>query len=307
MSKPNLRKRYYPLWWLLQGISALPFPVLYFLASGIYGLLYYVFGYRKKVVLQNLRNSFPAKPETEIKLIAKKFYHNLADIIVEILKLGSITKAEIGQRVQYENPELMRAYLDKGMTVITLGSHAGNWEWGLASSACFFKEPADGVYKPLSNEFFEIYMRFLRSRLQANPVKMKDVLRHLLKHRNEPRLLALLSDQTPPGGEIQYWTNFLNQDTPFYVGADKLADAFKYPVVFIGVTRTGRGYYKFSFELLRAAGAVEKASEYLITEAYARTLEKWVQRYPADYLWSHRRWKHKRQQVAEHQAGQPPA
>ena len=293
-SKSNLRKRYYPLWWLLRGIASLPFPVLYFLASGLYGLLYYIIGYRKKIVVHNLQNSFPEKSTSEIQAITKKFYHNLADIILEIVKLGAISPAEMARRVQYENPELLQAYLEKGFTVITLGSHAGNWEWGLASSPCFFKEPADGVYKPLSSKFFEVYMRFLRSRLGPTPVKMKEVLRHMLKHRQEPRLLALLSDQVPPGGEIQYWTTFLNQDTAFYVGADKLADAFKYPVVFIGVTRIGRGRYKFSFELLREPGAVEKTTEYPLTEAYARTLEKWIKRYPADYLWSHRRWKHKR-------------
>jgi KDO2-lipid IV(A) lauroyltransferase len=296
MEKQNLPYNYYPLWWLLQGISSLPFSVLYILAKGVYGLLFYVIGYRKKVVLSNLCNAFPEKSDLEIKVITKQFYRNLADIIFEIIKLGTISKEEIGRRVQYENTELVQYYLDKGLTVITLGSHACNWEWGLASASNFFKEPADGVYKPLTNTFFEIYMRFLRSRLDANPVKMKEVLRHLLKHRHEPRLLALLSDQTPPRGEIQYWTTFLNQDTAFYVGADKLANAFKYPVVFIGVTRMGRGYYKFSFELLRDAGIVEKATEYPVTEAYARTLEKWIQQYPSDYLWSHRRWKHKRPQ-----------
>jgi len=296
MEKQNLPYKYYPLWWLLQGISSLPLSVLYILAKVIYVLLYYVIGYRKKVVLSNLRNAFPEKNALEIKQIAKQFYRNLADIIFEIIKLGTISKKEIARRVQYTNPELLQYYLNKGNTVITLGSHACNWEWGLASASSYFKEPSAGVYKPLTNTFFETYMRFLRSRLGATPVKMKEVLRHLVIHRNEPRLLALLSDQTPPRGEIQYWTNFLNQDTAFYVGADKLADAFKYPVVFIGVIRQGRGYYKFSFELLRDAGVVEKNTEYPVTEAYARTLEKWIQQYPSDYLWSHRRWKHKRSQ-----------
>jgi len=295
MQKQNWRKSYYPLWWLMQGIAALPFPILYFLASGIYGLLYYITGYRKKVVFQNLRHSFPEKSETEIKVTAKQFYHNLADIIVEILKLGSITKDSLKKRVSFENPEVVQSYLDKGITVLILGSHAGNWEWCLAAGAVYFKEPSDGVYKPLHNSFFEMYMRHLRSHLGATLVKMKEVLRHLLKHRSEPRLMAMLSDQSPPGGEIQYWTTFLNQDTPFYVGADKLADAFKYPVVFMGVTRTGKGYYRFTFELLQEPGITNKPAEFAVTEAYARTLEKWIQRNPADYLWSHRRWKHKRQ------------
>jgi len=294
LKKPTLRKRDFPLWWLLQGISYLPFRILYFLADCLYFILYYVLGYRKKVVYNNLRNSFPDKTTTEIKSIAKQFYHNLADIIFEILKLGTISKAEMCRRAQFQNPELMQAYIDKGLTVLVLGSHACNWEWALASSPCYVNAPADGVYKPLQNDFFEKYMRFLRSRLGPNPLPMKEVLRHMIRNRQEPRLVALLSDQIPPRGEIQYWTSFLNQDTGFYVGAEKLAATFKYPVVFISVMRQQRGYYLFSFELLAEPGAVAQAGEYKITEAYARTLEKLVKQYPANYLWSHRRWKHKR-------------
>ena len=137
-------------------------------------------------------------------------------------------------------------------------------------------------------------MRFLRSRLGPTPVKMKEVLRHLIQQRKKARMLCLLSDQTPPGGEIQYWTSFMNQDTPFYVGADKLSEAFRYPVIFIAARRLGRGRYEFAFELLQDAGIKEKVSEYPVTEAYARTLENWIRQYPADYLWSHRRWKHVR-------------
>ncbi|GEO05866.1 acetyltransferase [Adhaeribacter aerolatus] len=292
--KIALRKRDYPLWWLLQGLSHLPFGILYLLADFVYVLLFYVFKYRKKVVYHNLNNSFPDKDAAEIQRIAKQFYHNLADIIFEILKLGSISTADLRRRAHFQNPEILQAYLDKGLSVLTLGSHACNWEWGLASSPGFLNFPADGVYKPLQNNFFEQYMRFLRSRLGPNPLPMKEVLRHLVRHRQESRLVALLSDQIPPRGEIQYWTSFLNQDTGFYVGADKLAATFKYPVVFIKVVRRGRGYYLFSFELLAEPGAVTTAEEYKVTEAYARHLEISIRENPADYLWSHRRWKHKR-------------
>ena len=294
LKKPTLRKRDYPLWFLLQGLSRLPFSILYLFADAVYILLFYVLRYRKKVVYQNLRNSFPEKPAAEIQTIAKQFYKNLADIIFEILKVGTISQAEIGQRVTYKNPELIRQYLNQGISVIALGSHACNWEWGMASSAGYFDEGVDGVYKPLTNPFFEEYMRYLRSRLGPTPVKMKEVLRHMLKNRRAARMVCLLSDQTPPRGEIQYWTRFLNQDTGFYVGADKLADAFKYPVIFIAVERVGRGRYVFSFELLHEQGIINKPGEFSITEAYVRTLERWVQKSPADYLWSHRRWKHKK-------------
>lgn len=292
MQKLKLRKRDYPLWFLLQGLSRLPFPVLYTLSNLVYYLLYYVTGYRKKVVFQNLVKSFPEKENTEIATIAKQFYRNLADIIFEVVKLGTITQAEMGRRVRYKNPELIQQFLDRGLTVIALGSHSCNWEWGMPSSSQYFVNAVDGVYKPLHNPFFEQYMRFLRSRLGPTPVKMKEVLRHLIQQRKKARMLCLLSDQTPPGGEIQYWTTFMNQDTPFYVGADKLSEAFRYPVIFIAARRLGRGRYEFAFELLQDAGITEKVSEYPVTEAYARTLENWIRQYPADYLWSHRRWKH---------------
>jgi KDO2-lipid IV(A) lauroyltransferase len=294
MQNLKLRKRDYPLWLLLQGLSRLPFRVLYFLATGVYYLLYYLIGYRRKVVFQNLERSFPQKDAAEIKAIAKQFYRNLADIIFETIKLGTISHAELGQRVRYNNPELIQGYLDQGLTILALGSHACNWEWGMPSSPLYFDHLVDGVYKPLNNAFFEQYLRFLRSRLGAHPVKMKEVLRYLITHRKEARMFCLLSDQTPPGGEIQYWTTFMNQDTPFYVGADKLADSFRYPVIFIAARRLGRGRYEFSFELLKEPGVTDKTSEFPIAEAYARTLEKWIRQYPADYLWSHRRWKHTR-------------
>jgi Kdo2-lipid IVA lauroyltransferase/acyltransferase len=294
MQKLKLRKSDYPLWFLLQGLSRLPFPVLYFFSHLVFVLLYYVTGYRKQVVFQNLERSFPEKQPAEIKAIARQFYRNLADIIFEILKLGTITPAQLARRVQYKNPELIQEYFDKGISIIALGSHACNWEWGLPSSSLFLRGPVDGVYKPLHNPFFDQYMRFLRSRLGGRTVKMKEVLRHLIRHRLQGRMLCLLADQTPPGGEIRYWTTFLNQDTPFYVGADKLAEAFHYPVVFIAVRRLGRGRYEFSFERLQEESATPTHTGYAITEAYARTLEKWIRQYPADYLWSHRRWKHVR-------------
>lgn len=294
MQKLKLRKRDYPLWFLLQGLARLPFRVLYFLATLSFYLLYYITGYRRKVVYRNLERSFPEKGPAEIKVIAKQFYRNLADIIFEIIKLGNMSQEELGCRVRYKNPELLQHYMEQGVTLIALGSHACNWEWGMPAYYSYARFPVDGVYKPLNNPFFEQYMRFLRSRLGPTPVKMKDVLRHLIQHRKNPRMLCLLSDQTPPGGEIQYWTTFLNQDTPFYVGGDKLAEAFKYPVIFIAARRLGRGRYEFSFELLQEAGETTKTSAYPITEAYARTLEKWIRQYPADYLWSHRRWKHVR-------------
>jgi KDO2-lipid IV(A) lauroyltransferase len=294
MPGESLPKKYYPLWWLLLGISRLPFPVLYFISDLLYLLVYKVIGYRKKVVRQNLENAFPEKSGSEISAITAAFYRNLCDIILETLKLATIRPEEMRKRLNFINPELAGQFVEHGKPAIILGSHLANWEWSLSSGAVNFSFPVDGVYKPLSDPFFDWFMRETRSRLGAHLIPMKDTLRDMIRRQKIPRLICMLSDQTPPKGEIQFWTTFLNQETGFYVGADKLATSFQYPVIFFGTRREKRGHYAFEFELLHDGKEVLQEGSFEITERFARTLEKWIRENPADYLWSHRRWKHKK-------------
>jgi KDO2-lipid IV(A) lauroyltransferase len=288
------RKRDYPLWWLLLGISKLPFPVLYLLADFFFLILYRLAGYRKKVVAQNLANSFPEKSFTERKQIEVLFYRNLCDVIVETIKLASIKPADLKTHARFINMEAVEEYIRKGTPVIILGSHLANWEWALPGGAVSFDFKMDGIYKPLSSPFFDWFMLRIRSRTGAHLVKMQDTLRDFIKQKQVPRAISMLSDQTPPGGEIQYWTNFLNQDTPFYVGSDKLATSFKYPVFFFGTKRLSRGIYEFELVPLITNISDLPQAGYPVTEQYARLLERWIRENPADYLWSHKRWKHKR-------------
>ncbi|WP_187263784.1 lysophospholipid acyltransferase family protein [Pontibacter beigongshangensis] len=295
-TKPNIPLHFYPLWLLLKCLSLLPLPVLYLLSDFLYLLVFYVIGYRKKVVLQNLRNAFPEKDEKEIARVAKEFYRQFADIVVEILKLRSMSAAEMRSRIVFSNQQVLDDFVRQGKAVITMGSHSGNWEWVLSAGAVQFGFPAEGIYKPLHNAFFEEYMLSTRSRLGARLIKMKDTMRDFVRNRKVPRVIAMLSDQTPPYGEIQYWTTFLHQDTAFFVGAEKLANAFGCPVLFLDVERIKRGHYHLRFEVLSdgTAPPAKAEGEYPITEAFARTLEKSIRRSPANYLWTHRRWKHKR-------------
>nr|WP_255594056.1 lysophospholipid acyltransferase family protein [Pontibacter sp. HSC-14F20] len=282
-------------------MSLLPLPVLYLLADFLFVLVYYVIGYRKKVVLQNLRNSFPEKSEQEIQGIARAFYRQFPDLIVEILKLASMDAAEMRRRIVFSNQEVLDDYVQRGGTVITMGSHSGNWEWILSAGAVQFGFPAEGVYKPLKNEFFEEFMLYLRGRLGARLIKMKDTMRDFVRNRKTPRVVAMLSDQTPPYGEIQFWTTFLNQDTPFFVGAEKLAHAFGCPVLFLDVERIKRGHYCLTFDVLSDGTTKPGEGTFLITEGFARKLETSIRRNPANYLWTHKRWKHKRPKAADGQ------
>ncbi|WP_439880146.1 lysophospholipid acyltransferase family protein [Pontibacter sp. MBLB2868] len=299
----NIPPLYYPFWLLLKGISLLPFPVLYLLSDFLFVLAYYVIGYRKKVVLQNMQNSFPEKGEQEIKDLAKAFYRQFMDVVVEIIKLASMRKSEMASRITFTNQQVLDDFVKRGTPAITMGSHSGNWEWILSAGAVKFDFPAEGIYKPLSNLFFEEFMLHIRSRLGARLIKMKDTMRDFIRNRKEPRVIAMLSDQTPPYGEIQYWTNFLNQETAFFVGAEKLSNSFKYPVLYLDVQRAQRGHYILTFETI-TDGQQDLSGlgvEYPVTEIFAQKLEATIRRNPANYLWTHKRWKHKRPQVAEQQ------
>ncbi|WP_242916409.1 lysophospholipid acyltransferase family protein [Pontibacter liquoris] len=293
----NIPPLYYPLWLLLKGLAALPLPVLYLLANGLYFLMYYLLGYRKKVVAQNLQLAFPEKSPDALQRIAKDFYRQFADIIVEILHLAAMSREEMLRRVTFTNPEAVTEYVAAGTPVVILGSHVGNWEWSLSAAALSFPFPAEGVYKPLNNPFFEAFMLHTRSRLGGHAIKMKDTLRDFMAKRNQPRIVALLSDQTPLKSEITFWTQFMHRETPFYTGAEKLARRFQYPVVFLDMKRTSRGYYTLSFEKLWDGTPQELAAadQYPITELFAQKLEAAIRRAPSDYLWTHKRWKHRRE------------
>ena len=293
---------YYPLSWLLLALARLPMAVLYVLARVIYGLIAYVVRYRQRVVLDNLRRSFPEKGEAEIRRIARQFYWHFAQVLVEILKLAAISPAALRRRVRFTNPELMTRHFAENRPVLSLGSHRGNWEWILSGAALEFPELAAGVYKPLNNKFFEHFMRRLRTRLGARAVPMLATLRYLVQHRGQGHTLSLLTDQAAGPEDRPYWTDFMHQEAGFYTSAERLAQQFSCGVLYVGIRRVGRGYYDITFTELpagaaaaQAAHAPDEAARYPITEAFVRCLEADIRATPEQYLWTHRRWKHKRE------------
>jgi KDO2-lipid IV(A) lauroyltransferase len=292
---------YRPVQWLLLGLARLPLAVLYGVAEGIYLLLAYVVRYRWRVVLGNLRLSFPEKSEVEIRQIGRNFYRHFAQVVVEILKLAAISPTELQRRVHFTNPELMTAHFAENRFVLSLGSHRGNWEWILSGAALEFPGRAAGVYKPLNNKFFEHFMWRLRTRLGADAVPMLSTLRYLVQHRGQGRTMSLLTDQAAGPEDRPYWTNFMHQDAGFYTSAERLAQQFSCGVLYVGIRRARRGYYEITFTELpngqaaaAAANAPTEAERYPITEAFVRCLEADIRATPEQYLWTHRRWKHKR-------------
>ena len=272
-------------------ISLLPFRLIYLIADGIYILLYYVTRYRRKVVDENLLNAFPEKSVKERETIRKEYYHFLADLMMESIKLLTISEKEVMKRVAVPNPELIKDAFNNGQSVIGILGHYGNWEMGALRFSQLFNEKRIIVYKPLSNNFFNNACIKMRSRFGATLIDMKSTVRKLIEYRNERTVTVLVGDQTPAKSEIQYFTKFLNQPTAVFLGAEKLAKLTNSVVVFCDIRRIKRGYYKCSF--VPMFGQPKTTADYEITNTHVDYLEKVIQNEPQYWLWSHRRWKFK--------------
>jgi KDO2-lipid IV(A) lauroyltransferase len=270
-------------------ISLLPFWFLYLIANGLFVLLYYVLRYRREVVWQNLRNSFPERTEAELKDIERKYFRYLADLIVEGVKLFTISAKEVENRLVVNNTELMENYFAQGRSVIGAVGHYGNWEMAALRLGLLTDKRRIVVYKPLNNEVFDSAFKRMRERFGATLVDMQHTLRALITFRNEPSITMLVSDQTPVPHEINYFTQFLNQPTAVFLGVEKLAKALDSAVIFVAMKRVKRGYYEADFVSL--CEHPKQTAEYEITQMHVRCLEHMICREPQYWLWSHRRWK----------------
>ncbi len=284
---------FYILFVIIWIITLLPLRILYVFSDICFILLYYFPGYRKNVVMTNLRNSFPEKKEKELKAIARKFYRHLADLPIEVLKMTHLSRKELFKRCRLENMELLQRLYSEGRDVAAVLGHYNNWEY-LTVVALLSNFKCIAIYRPLKNEYFDGFLLKLRSKFNMMLTPMSQVVRDIitLKNRGEKILVSFLTDQTPARGDIKYWTTFLNQDTPVYLGAGKIASKYDMAVVFFNLRKIKRGYYKASIELLFDHTAGLTAEQ--ITDTHVKRLEEIIIKQPEFWLWSHRRWKHKR-------------
>jgi KDO2-lipid IV(A) lauroyltransferase len=271
-------------------ISRLPLGVLYLFSDVLALLLAYVLRYRRAVIQENVQKAFPEKTTAEQRAIAQTYYRNLSDLIVETLKALTISADELRRRVRVSGDELVRAYLAQGQVVLLGTSHLGNWEWSSLIAQATGIE-TDAVYKPLSNSFFDQLMRTIRSRFGVRPVAMQQLVRDMVTNRARPRCVGLLADQSSHRPDAAYWVPFLNQETDFFNGPEKMARQFRYPFVFVEMQREGRGRYRLTASLL-AEPPYDALPPGELTRRYAERLEAAIRRDPSNWLWSHRRWKH---------------
>jgi KDO2-lipid IV(A) lauroyltransferase len=269
-------------------IGRLPFGAMYALSDFFYLILYKVVGYRKKVVFENLRKSFPTKSESEITQIAESFYRYFCDLVLETIKKIQMTEEESKQRCIYHvTPEVKRLVEEKRSLIILMG-HYGNWEWAGSGFTLSAGSQLYVVYKTLSNPYFEKWMVKSRTMFGTRLIKMENTLRDMIANKANPATYAFIADQTPvPPAPL--WLPFLHQDTPVFTGAEKLARKLNYPVLFINIKRMKRGYYEIFTEVL--AENPKETAENQITETFFNRLQKEIETAPEAWLWSHRRWK----------------
>ncbi|MFN7314016.1 MAG: lysophospholipid acyltransferase family protein [Bacteroidota bacterium] len=285
---------YYPILAApIQVFFYLPLFVLYRFSDVIYVLMYYVIGYRRKVVRTNLTNAFPHYSTGKIIQIEKAYYKYMVDLIFETLKLISFTPKQLLGRMTFdeESTKLFHDRAKQNKSCIMVLGHLGNWEWGGQAFGCLTNLHVTGIYHPLSSPFFEWLTYKFRSRYATRMIPMSTVLKVMMKEQNEFRITAFIADQTPLP-EHAYWVNFLNQDTPVFTGTEKLAKRFNQSVIYAGCVKNGRGRYHVTFELITDNPAEFKEEE--LTQIHTAMLERDIIKQPEIWLWSHKRWKHKR-------------
>lgn len=282
---------FYAFAWL---VSLMPFWLLYVLSDLIYLIIYYIARYRLKVTKSNLKKAFPDQDDKWINSTSRKYYRRLADIILENIKVMHLGNEALKKRFRFTNLDIIEGMLKQNKSVIVSIGHCGNWEWmGNALGLTLTKYKGFAIVKPLSSHQFDSYMNSLRNHfIDDSIIYFKDTARTIVKRKNIPSFYVFASDQTPTKSEIGYWGEFLNQDTPFFTGMEKIARSLDLGVIFIDLYREKRGHYIGDIKLI-SEGA-KSTGENKITIEYVSLLEDAIRERPHNWLWSHRRWKHTR-------------
>lgn len=279
-----------PAWWVRLA-AALPWWLLRALADFLAWLAWRI-GYQADVARESLATAFPELDRQQLSAIMRRYYRGFGDVLVEIVKAARLPAEEIRRRVALHGLAPVRERLAAGTPVLLVAAHQCNWEWMLLALSLELGYPLDAAYKPLVDPWAQREMLKLRTRFGSRLVPAQQLLGDIIKRGRAPRAIAMVADQEPRTSEHKHWTRFLNRDTAFYVGAEEIARVTKFPVFFVAMRRTRRGCYEVSIEPL--AEAAEALAPGELTERYARRVEEQIRSAPADWPWSHKRWKLKR-------------
>ncbi len=285
---------YYIVRILINLFSYLPFPILYVLSDGFYYLLFYILRYRRAVVFNNLKNSYPGATKQVLHKMMSDSYRNLADILIEGIKGLSMDEDELNKRYVFNHVEIVLQYLSNNQSVILANGHIGNWEWAVLQYGYYFKNRSIGIYKEINNPYLNSYIKQLRGLSSIQLLSTRET-RFIATELSTGKAIILMGDQNPSNIRDAIWVKFMNQDTACLHGIEKYAREYQLPVVFGTIKRIRRGYYTLDFELITDPAQTFAPGK--ITQAYMDSVEKNIQEAPGNWLWSHKRWKHKRNPI----------
>lgn len=279
----------YPFLWL---VSILPFRLLYLVSDGVYILLYYIIGYRKKTVTQNLKLVFPEKSQEEIIEIRKKFYHHLSDMFLEMTKTMTISETELKKRFKITNPQEFKRLESLNKSVILIFGHYASWEWSIVLQQ-YIKLKGLAVYKPLANKHFDKLVKSIRSKFNTDLISTKETISVINDHesRNIKTIIGFLSDQSPRLSKDVYWNEFMGIKVPCFTGAERVAKKLDLATAYLKVTKVKRGYYEA--EIMTLAENPNEYKDYQLTDMFLAEVEKQIYEAPEYYFWTHKRWKHR--------------
>ncbi len=276
---------------ILYLISKLPLKVLYIFSDVMFFLNYYLVGYRKKVITQNLRKSFPDKSEEEIAVIRKKFYENFSDYLVETIKSFSISETESRVRMQHINQEVFHEAKAEDKNIIMLAGHVFNWEWINALARIIPQKHCHPVYRKVNSDFWENQMKKVRNKFGNEALEANEVIMNIFRSKNDGESAYMfVADQTPHVAHVNYGLEFLHQKTPAFIGYDKLATRMDLAFIYCEMKKVKRGYYQVNYHRIYPDG--EKFTEHEVVRKFHKLLENTLHKHPDNYLWSHRKWKY---------------
>ncbi|NNK87462.1 MAG: lysophospholipid acyltransferase family protein [Flavobacteriaceae bacterium] len=280
----------YPLLYL---VSLLPFRCLYILSDLVFILVYYVIGYRKKVVTDNLKLVFPDKSVTEIKSIRKRFYRHMCDLFLEMIKSITVNPSALVRRFQVKNPEELHRLESKGKSFVIMFGHYASYEWSNVVGN-YINYEGYTIYKPLKNIYFDRLVKRIRSKFNVGLISSREAVNTVktIAERGKPSIIGFISDQSPKSPKRYHRIDFMGISVPCFTGAETLAKQFSFPVGYLKIEKVKRGYYEV--EIITLADDPQSYPDFEITEKFTRALEEQIRNAPEYYLWTHKRWKHRK-------------
>jgi len=288
----------YPILWI---VSILPFPVFYKLSDLVCFFVYRVFGYRKKVVRENLAMALPHLSDAERLEIEKKFYSHMCDMFMEMIKTISMSEAEINKHFVCTNLEVLKEYEAKGKSVALMCAHYASWEWLIAlSKKMTFKSVT--IYKKINNKYFDDLIRKIRRNLNTELVETKESIEMMISNKRKGinAFYGFAGDQSPQIHRAKYWTEFMGIEVPVHTGGEMLAKKLDMNMIFVKVEKVKRGYYQCT--IVPLAENPRDYKDFELTDLYLRQVEKQILEAPEYYFWTHKRWKHAGKKPAENTA-----